>query len=205
MTADVSVDPYGVLLTREVRWFVLGSLPADVDAWFRDLESEVVVEHRVDSYEADFARRGIGLKRRGEDTIDVKLLAGRREAIEIAPGLVGNVEDWLKLSESSERGEDRLEGPGIEVVKHLQERRYLIGGSSDGGSGCKVELGAVEVGANAAWTLCLETFGGPGELDECLAAGVKGLSTGPSLPLPYRLTPDLSFGYPAFLSSIDAG
>ena len=200
---DMAERSYGVLLTREVRWFVFGRLPDEVETWFAAMEGEMLAEQRIDSYVPQYARRDIGLKLRGADTIDIKFLADRREGLEIATGLVGNVEDWLKVSDAATGEEYGFDADSVDVTKHLTERRYLIAAGSDfdGEAGCKIELGAIRLGAVEAWTLCLETFGPVGMLAECFSAGVDGLRSASPIP-GVRLSPEKSFGYPGFISRV---
>ena len=191
-----------VLITREVRWFRAGRLPAEVAEWFTAAGSLGVHEHRVDVYESESARIGVGVKQRSSTSLDAKVLLRDTGEQRLLPGLEGRVQDWIKVSQPVDP--THANGGYVEVEKDIVTRRYVVDGRAGNGergiAGCSVELAAVRFGDLEAWTLCFETFGPAGFRADALRAGVEGLSNETPLPESLQLTADASCGYPAWIS-----
>lgn len=186
----------GILVTREVRWFVAGFLPDDVRTWFTSSDSEIVEERRVDRYDPRSARSGIGLKYRGGTTFDAKYLLSEEAEQRLADGVTGVVGDWVKVSRPI-RDRDVL-GPALVAVdKHLFTRRYAMAGED---AGCEVELAAVSTGPVTAWSLCFETFGPADRRHRALEYGVTRCFEDTPLPAGLRFDSQGSCGYPAWIS-----
>jgi hypothetical protein len=193
---DGSEGTHPALLTREVRWFRMGSVPLEVEAWFADSQ-EVTNEHRLDLYDLAAARRGVGRKQRNRGAVDSKHRLMVELEVSLAPGLVGDVEDWLKITHPPPYPSNLLTGERIEVSKDIRSRRYPI----DGEAGCEVELASLTLEDVEAWSLCFETFGHPDFRQDALRLGVTGFLADSPLPAGLVFEPGESSGYPAWLAS----
>lgn len=107
-----------IVESAEVRWFLEGQPDAGrVRRWFGDSSSE---GERVDWYLSS-GRSDLGFKARlvkgAPAKVETKYLLGAIGAVELAPGIVGNVERWQKLSLELDDPELRRRGRWIEVRK----------------------------------------------------------------------------------------
>jgi hypothetical protein len=107
-----------IVESAEVRWFLEGQPDAGrVRRWFGDGSSE---GERVDWYLSS-GRSDLGFKARlvkgAPAKVETKYLLGSIGAVELAPGVVGNVERWQKLSLELDDPELRRRGRWIEVRK----------------------------------------------------------------------------------------
>lgn len=191
----------GVLLTREARWFFVGLLPAGVVSWFEGNRSDVVRERRVDIYDVAAAHQGLGVKLRSSRIHDSKRLISVEKDVELMPGLLGHVEDWIKVSRPADNDVHASWEIGLEVVKDIRTRRYVLVDASDGQvGGCDIELVSVSAAGKSAWSVCFETFGAPNLREEALAAGVMGFSADTPLPSDIRFEPAQSWSYPEWIA-----
>jgi hypothetical protein len=190
-------------MTREVRWFFEGEVPGLVSRWFESSAPVLERERRVDTYDVDASRRRIGIKVRGEKLFDSKLLLSVSPGVLLAPGVVGHVEDWLKITEPAHGETKHLGAQRVQVSKTITTRRYsLTGRSGDLPIGCDVELARVSMGGLRAWSICFETFGLPEVRQEALEAGVEGLLGESPLPPGLVLRGSESFSYPEWIGRI---
>lgn len=186
----------GIVVTREVRWFVAGPLPEDVLAWFTSGPVDLVEERRTDRYDPRSARSGIGLKYRAGTTFDAKYLLSEEAEQRLAEGVVGIVGDWVKVSRPI-RDHDVL-GPALVAVdKHLRTRRYPMVGDA---AGCEVELATVSTGPANAWTLCFETYGPADHRGAALAHGIARCFEDTPLPDQLRFESQCSCAYPTWIA-----
>lgn len=107
-----------IVESAEVRWFLEGQPEAGrVRRWFGDQSSE---GERVDWYLSS-GRPDLGFKARlvkgAPAKVETKYLLGAIGAVELAPGIVGNLERWQKLSLELDDPELRRRGRWIEVRK----------------------------------------------------------------------------------------
>jgi hypothetical protein len=107
-----------IVESAEVRWFLEGQPDAGrVRHWFGDKSSE---GERVDWYLSS-GRSDIGFKARlvkgAPAKVETKYLLGSIGAVELSPGIVGNVERWQKLSVELDDPELRKRGRWVEVRK----------------------------------------------------------------------------------------
>lgn len=107
-----------IVESAEVRWFLEGQPDAGrVRRWFGEGSSE---GERVDWYLSS-GRSDLGFKARlvkgAPAKVETKYLLGSIGAVELAPGVVGNVERWQKLSLELDDPELRRRGRWIEVRK----------------------------------------------------------------------------------------
>lgn len=186
------------LLTREARWFLDGRLPPTVIEWFTS--SGAISDHRVDIYDLEAARRGIGRKHRNGELVDVKVRVRNVGEHPLARRLAGRVEEWRKVSRVADPSRPRLRQP-IEVVKALHMRRYPLPG---GDAGCEVELAEIEAGGATAWSLCFETYGDPALRARALRHGVERFTAETPIPADLDFGPARSLSYPAWIARLGA-
>jgi hypothetical protein len=164
-----------VVDTFELRWFVRGPLPAEVRNWFTG--STGVVEVRRDSYLVD-DRVDVGIKRRGETTLELKLRQRVESWVDLGDALAGPLEWWRKWTPAEDLVEIPTSGRWIDVDKSIIKRRFSPNGTevaftTDPGvdPACDVEVASVSAGGIDAWTLAFAAFGPPpGRRENILAA-----------------------------------
>jgi len=191
-----------VIVTREVRWFFPGQLPAVVREWFTERATGIERERRVDWYDADFARDGVGVKRRNSEEIEAKFLVSRTAIDDLAPRMAGEVEDWLKVTTPRDGEVGTPAVCHFAVEKDIITRRYAALALDAADAGCEIELAAIAAGSKAAWTLCLETFGNPELRGDAFEAGLSAFLADTPLPDHLSFMRDASSGYPAWVSSL---
>ena len=190
------------LVTREVRWFISGPVPSDVLSWFTDGATNIERERRVDWYDVGFARDGVGVKRRNSEMIEAKFLISRTAIDDLAPGMAGDVEDWLKVITPRDREAGTPAVRRFAVDKDIINRRYAASAPHSADAGCEIELAAVTAGDDHAWTLCLETYGDPELRGVAFEAGLDALQTDTPMPDDLSFTAESSFGYPVWVSGL---
>lgn len=189
-------SPPEVVITREARWFRAGPLPTSLEEWFTNGGALGRRERRVDYYDRVSAGFGVGLKQRNDHSLDAKFLLAYEDAVPLAPGITGRIEDWIKLSQPIAASVNP-NGTYVEVKKDILTRLYTLG--DDPSVGCEVELTGVEAGGRGAWTLCFETFGSSDLRQEALRAGVEAMLAETPLPASFELTAESSWGYPRWI------
>lgn len=187
--------PSTALMTREVRWFYDGPLPLSVLDWFTTPSHHA--EQRVDYYDLASARNGIGRKHRDSTTFDTKFRVDLFPSTPLAPGVTGQVEDWMKISEPLGESPEHAITEPFPVGKQLITRR--IPWVDD--SGCEAELAGIAAGGIRAWSLCFETFGAPERREEALAVGVQLLKETPQ-PNGVVFNQEASLSYPDWLAQL---
>lgn len=187
-------------MTREVRWFFDGPLPADVRMWFTDYARRGTRESRTDVYDRSAARSGVGIKRRDGATIDAKHRVGDPEVLELWPGVTGRVEEWQKTRESGLLvGRDQ-----VVISKKIITLTFDHPLSSDDDPiGCEAELASIRVGPHRSWSLCFETYGDPELRVEALQIGIGELLGEDHFPATLSLSASASFGYPEWITRLD--
>lgn len=193
--------PPGPILTREVRWFHDGQLPEEIVAWFTDGQFGEASEVRVDDYDSDALRQGVGVKRRNGEALDAKYRIFHEDHVTLAPGVVGCVEEWLKVSGPRNDIPFPADGESIRVSKQIRSRRFDLASRNGVVSGCDVELAEITVGDSTAWSLCFETYGDPILRSEALEEGIRHVLHG-SRPEILKLDVRSSCGYPEWLSRV---
>ncbi len=187
------------LLTREVRWFFDGPLPNVVHTWWFAHDADVHMETRFDQYDVVAARSGIGSKLRHTGEFNVKQRLALVGAVELAPGLMGLVEDWQKTTRPAANAPGAM-AASIAVIKRTASRRFGLGTDA----GCEVELASVEAGDRRAWSLCFETFGRFDAREEAMASAVRLLLAESPLPSGHAFPLDASRSYPEWIAEITA-
>ena len=115
-----------VLDTTELRWFVPGSLPAEVAVWFTG--STGVLEERSDTYLLD-SRGDVGVKRRFRQTVELKVRQSLDGRIEFGDGLAGSLEVWRRWSPAEHLVEHGVDERWVDVHKSVVKRRFLLDGT----------------------------------------------------------------------------
>jgi len=186
------------ILTREVRWFHTGRLPPPIQQAF-DPPGVSVVEYRIDLYDLASARNGVGRKHRARSTLDTKFRLDVFTGVALTPGVSGQVEDWMKISEPLVG----LPGEGLAdpfpVAKRLQTRRFLLPGTD---SGCEVELVDVETGGTHSWSLCFETFGAPEAREQAFEFATGQFFAEIQLPPEIAFDHNSSLSYPDWINRL---
>lgn len=199
---------FGVLVTREVRWFTPGDLPDTVRNWFTAGGTLGVPEERLDRYDRAAAFRGIGLKYRGTISLDAKHLLHATDDVDLGSGIRGRVEDWVKVVKPIPANHPRIVEQLVVVEKELLTRVYhSFDSAHDGGRprfGCEVELGALRIAGRTAWSLCLESFGDPSRRDTALVEGLASFLADTPIPEGMSVTSSDSRGYPTWVSQFAA-
>jgi hypothetical protein len=188
-----------VLLTREVRWFFEGPPAGDVLDWFMSGPGTITDEYRSDLYDQTAALRGVGRKLRAGTSLDTKVRRSQTRDIELAAGLGGHVEDWVKVSEPA-RDTMPLFARPIELTKHIRTRRYALPREGEVGAGCEVELAEVRAQGTVWWTICFETLGPPQLRADSLAAGIHGFVQDSPLPDFVHTDATASHSYPDWIA-----
>ncbi|MBO6936818.1 MAG: hypothetical protein JJ863_17745 [Deltaproteobacteria bacterium] len=198
----------------ELRWFLTRGEADSVAGLFDGVAVENEGKQRIDRYYVDPARLDIGTKERVEadkpPKFEVKYRTGVIHGFEVAPGVVGDLERWQKLSIP-------LNGNALDPdhrwVADTEKKRRLRKFEFDGDSvtevsptarpaaGCGLEF--TEVTARVAGrpsvevvTLGVEAFGAAGDLLRALTAVVNDVVSGAVV-----LTGAASASYPAWLGN----
>jgi hypothetical protein len=193
-----------VLDTTELRWFVPGTLPADIRGWFTS--STGVAEERCDTYLLD-GHIDTGVKRRFRETLELKVRQSLDGRIELGEGLAGSLEVWRRWSPAEGLVDNGADGRWVDVHKSVVKRRFSMHGteiafSSDPqatGAGCDVEVAGVTVGAAQGWTFAFAAFGPPPTRRNALLASWQSLVADAPCPEPFGPRTGRAMGYPNWL------
>lgn len=186
------------LLTREVRWFSAGSLPAPIFEWFSG-GTAFKTEHRHDLYDLASARNGVGRKHRNATALDTKYRVEVFENVNLAPRMSGHLEDWMKVSHPLREAGQRTMNAPFAVEKLLHTRRYDLG---DQESGCEAELAEITTGSVQAWSLCFETYGQEDRRHEALREGIARFIVETPLPNSVEFSQRCCLAYPDWISGM---
>ena len=204
MTRSDSHSPL-VLDTTELRWFIRGSLPAEVAVWFTG--STGVLEERIDTYLLD-GRDDVGVKRRFRQTLELKIRQLLDERIEFGDGLAGPLEVWRRWSPAEGLVEHVVDERWVDVHKSVVKRRFLLNGTEVAfspvveatGAGCDVEVAGVTVRGDHWWTFAFAAFGAPATQREALLASWHALVAAAPCPEPFEPRTARAMGYPEWLT-----
>jgi len=207
-----------VLESLEVRWFLAAgdSVLGMVGPWFA---SAIVERGRRDDY-LWTGRRDLGIKARGVDAaptqLEVKYLVRSLGVAEVAPGMVGHLERWTKLSLPVDAPELGRRGRWVALAKERRLRTFAfagglareVRGSGRLDAGCGVELTRVVVSEEGGappqvcFTVGIEAFGPESTLKASLDAACRAAADS---GLAVQLTSSSSMSYPEWLASSWAG
>jgi hypothetical protein len=203
-----------MLVTMEVRWFQLGTIPEAIAQWFQQVELGqhlAIPPQRQDTYLLLPGHEYLGLKLR-QGNLEVKLRQAELGLHSFGSGWQGQVEQWIKWSSGDSHppltvGEQpltqALEGTWINVHKVRSQRQYKVLPNSTCvavplgqlmPTGCTVELTQLTINDHAWWSLAFEATGD--RLLESLKAVVDWVSR---THYPATLTANSSYAYAHWL------
>ena len=207
MTAELPGSPVteGVR-SLEVRWIFPGQLEAAVAGWFGRFP--VRTESREDTYLLDPRLRGLSVKVRGGEALEVKVYRGSQGILEVADRARGHVESWQKWSfPVSPFGQDDGDLAGWRTVrKRRQISQFPLASGPvvarapglGGEPRCAVELTEVRTRGQDWWTLGFEATG-PADLLRSELQAAAALVFAQALPGGAEPSPDESRSYADWL------
>ena len=155
------------LSTVEVRWILPGQLDAAVAGWFGRFPAGL--DSREDAYLVHPVLRGLAVKIRAGQLLEVKQYHGSLGILDAAGRARGRIECWRKWSFPFGQLAPNDAGPPAWTVVHKRRRmsRFrLVGGrlvadvaERATGSECGVELTEVRSGGKTWWSLGFEATG----------------------------------------------
>ena len=164
------------LSTVEVRWILPGQLDAAVAGWFGRFPAGL--DSREDIYLIHPALRGLSVKIRAGQLLEVKQYYGSPGILDAAGHARGRIESWRKWSfPFGSLGPDGAGPPGWTVVhKRRRVSRFRLAGGRlmadvaerTTGPECRVELTEVRSGGENWWSLGFEAAGPAGSLRRTL-------------------------------------
>jgi hypothetical protein len=201
------------LITCEMRWFLDGALPGEVERWLQGGGQTTAPTWREDRYLILPGVADMGIKER-EGRVDIK---GRLAVLghhAIAPEIEGVAERWCKWTCGAAIAErlGSFQDGAIVVGKGRVQRHFLL--DSDGRTqrtaqrdltqrGFSLELTRIRLPAGDHWSLGIEAAPDDAALLADLLAALSRVLQGFPMPLP----PARSMSYPAWLAerALDAG
>ena len=200
-----------ILHSAEVRWFIKGSVPRDVLAWFLE-EKRDDPKSRRDRYLILPGCESVGVKER-EGRFEIKALQGTSEIVRCARNAVGRSETWAKWSYGKPAVDAWIEAlrhepeGWAEVEKVRRSRKFSL----DAGTpeeveldeqpreGCLVEMTGINSCGSAWWSVGLAAFGARERLRTNLLTVAEAFFSRHGLPLSLGIAESCS--YPAWLNS----
>jgi hypothetical protein len=195
----------GRMRSLEVRWILPGPLETAVTGWFARFPAGV--ESREDIYLADPPLRGLSVKLRQGQALEVKAYQGSPGTLEVTGRARGRLESWDKWSFPCEPLIQRgAVLPAWRPLRKLIRRFSLASGQRGaraprpaGKPGCEVELTEVRTGGQAWWTLGFEATG-PASLLRAELEATAALVFAQALPGGMELGADDSQSYAQWLN-----
>ena len=194
------------LRSLEVRWIIPGQLETAMARWFGQFPAEM--ESREDTYLLDPLVRGLSVKVRGGDALEVKAYQGSRGVLDVAGRARGRLEAWRKWSFPFKAlRQDSCDAQSWRPVwkKRRISRFALSSGQTAAhapGLGkepqCEVELTEVRTRGQDWWTLGFEATGPASLLCRELEATAAFVFANPP-PANVGLSPDESSSYAEWL------
>ena len=179
----------GGLSTVEVRWILSGQLDAAVVGWFGRFPAGL--DSREDAYLVHPVLRGLSVKIRAGQLLEVKQYHGSPGILDAAGRARGRIECWKKWSfPFGPLGPDDAGPPGWTVVyKRRRMSRFRLAGGQlmadvaerATGPECGVELTEVRSGGGTWWSLGFEATGPADSLRRTLE-GTAALVFAQALP-----------------------
>jgi hypothetical protein len=207
MTAEPPESPAaGGVRSLEVRWIFPGQLEAAVAGWFGRFPGRT--ESREDTYLLDPRLRGLSVKIRGGEALEVKVYRGSPGILEVPDRARGRVESWQKWSfpVSPLPGDGSAAAGWRPVRKRRRISRFPLAsgpavarapGLSDE-LRCAVELTEVRTRGQDWWTLGFEATG-PADLLRSELQATAALVFAQALPGSVEPSPDQSRSYAEWL------
>ena len=196
-------------LTLEARWFGSSPIPTALREWFDTLGS-VQTSTQNDLYlPADDPTLNVKLR---DDQLQIKRRLAGPFRQTLGPSATAHCEQWVKWKFGAERERPSLwEQDPTDLWVLVQKTRHQCTIDAEAQSSLapdlptapaasiEVELTALDVDSESAWTFCLEAEGPASNLGETLT------TAGPVLldeRLPVVLSSDQSFGYVRWLQQL---
>lgn len=163
--------------TAEVRWFLEGPLPDNVEQWFEAVAGALPWEARTDHYVRPATPDGLGVKAR-MGQLEIKRLAEVIGEEAFHTCAAGCVERWRKWSFPLD-GSARLRngaGDWVAVGKRRQKATFAVRDESveqvprveQARQGCSLEIAEVQATGMPWWSISFEAFGPEPALVELL-------------------------------------
>ena len=165
-----------MLITVELRWFYLGTIPEAIAGWFQQPELGKPLKpssEREDTYLLVPGHEYLGLKLR-QGNLEVKLRQAELGVQSLATSWQGRVEQWVKWSADSSdpivaMGEQSIaQGTWVSVQKRRSQRRYEVSPNQtcvavpigqSMSAGCTMELTQLTINHTDWWSLAFEATG----------------------------------------------
>jgi hypothetical protein len=195
------------LSTVEVRWILPGQLDAAVAGWFGRFPA--AMDSREDAYLVQPMLRGLSVKIRAGQLLEVKRYHGSLGILDAAGRARGRIECWRKSSFPFGPLGPGEAGPPSWTVVHKRRRmsRFrladgrLMAGAVERATGpeCGVELTEVRSGGESWWSLGFEATG-PADLLRNALEGTAALMFGQAPPGDAEFDMDHCLSYAEWLS-----
>ena len=195
------------LSTVEVRWILPGQLDAAVAGWFGRFPAGL--DSREDAYLVHPVLRGLAVKIRGGQLLEVKQYHGSLGILDAAGRARGRIECWRKWSFPFGPLAPNDAGPPAWTVVHKRRRmsRFRLAGGRlvadvaerATGSECGVELTEVRSGGETWWSLGFEATG-PADLLRRTLEGTAALMFAKAPPGDVELDMGHCLSYAEWLS-----
>lgn len=199
------------LITCEMRWFLEGALPGEVERWFDRGQDPALSAWRDDRY-LILPVADMGIKWR-EGRLEIKgrlaVLGGHAPTADIE----GVAERWSKWAHAGRPVEERFRrcsrNGTITVRKRRRQRHFLLdrGGGQEVAQremdqrGFSMELTRIRLGNDRHWTLGIEAAPDDPEMPSDLAGALRQVLAGFPIALPRAR----SMSYPQWLARPRAG
>ena len=190
----------------EVRWIFPGQLEAAVAGWFGRFPART--ESREDTYLLDPRLRGLSVKVRGGEALEVKVYRGSMGILEVAGRASGRVESWQKwsfpVSPLRQDGGDPVSWRPVRKRRRISWFSLASGPVAAHAPGlgqeprCEAELTEVRTGGQDWWTLGFEAAG-PADLLRSALEAAAALVFAQALPGGVEPGPDESRSYAEWL------
>ncbi len=195
--------------SMELRWFLVGAVPAAVQQWFSQGAIVPKAEGcREDQYLSLPAYDEVGIKQR-QGKMEVKRRLADRGVQTLGQGISGRIEQWVKwsfvLQDQALPDLTKPTGSWVTVEKTRQLRKYEV--TQNGAvnavdayvpvaQGCNLELTSLVLYDKVWWSLGFEAFGDLATVEASLALTIKHVLADNQFPL---LQAEDSFAYPHWL------
>ena len=199
----------------ELRWFLVGAIPEDVQQWFSQGTPAPKKEgRRADHYLCLPAYDDVGIKQR-EGNIEVKRRLAERGVQTFGKGISGRIEQWVKWSFGLDKQPlpdvTKPAGSWVMVEKTRQLKKFAVtpegavnatDASAQIAQGCNLELTSLVLDGAAWWSLGFEAFGEIEAVATNLHLTSEHVLADNHFPL---LQAEDSFSYPKWLCLLTAG
>lgn len=214
--------------SMEVRWFMVGDMPATVESWFRrgyvaPADALIDDETRDDIYLSLPTTLDLGIKLRAKDRIEVKQRRVDLGVEQLRDDISGRLEQWVKWSFPLLKVDDKGNevkppdvalppGSWITVKKRRLLRKFevrpdgavtAVSAKSRPGQGCNLEVAWLTIDGMTWWSLGFESFGETVDVVEnILRLVLKEVLADPAFP---TMQAHDSYAFPTWLDAMLGG